>query len=63
MLVSEMIHNMKLRIIDLEKMLVYDKYNEIDFISEELKLKKTEVKKEIRKIINLGLRKAKKNGK
>ena len=63
MLVSEKIHNMKLRITDLEKMLVYDKYNEIDFISEELKLKKTEVKKEIRKIINLGLRKAKKNGK
>ena len=62
MLVSEMIHNMKLRRTDLEKMLVYDKYNEIDFISEELKLKKTEVKKEIRKIINLGLRKAKKNG-
>ena len=62
MLVSEMIHNMKLSITDLEKMLVYDKYNEIDFISEELKLKKTEVKKEIRKIINLGLRKAKKNG-
>ena len=61
MLVSEKIHNMKLRITDLEKMLVYDKYNEIDFISEELKLKKTEVKKEIRKIINLGLRKVKKN--